>query len=131
VILSAHATHTIYVRPDRSNTDFDLSVYDQNGNLVQWDDAPDADALCQITPRWTGPFRVDSLRSRGKPFSGPARLNTVEERMDLRLTMTGDTGDSELDDLRAWWHREPELRGSIDRSPLPARGNAMGDAIWP
>ena len=58
VVLRGNVTHTVYVRPDRSNTDFDLQIYDRAGNLVEWDEAPDSDALCQVTPRWTGTFCV-------------------------------------------------------------------------
>jgi hypothetical protein len=42
--------------------DFDLYVHDQNGNLITYDESLDADALCQLTPRWDGPFLM-SVRS--------------------------------------------------------------------
>ncbi|MDC0771348.1 hypothetical protein [Streptomyces sp. HD] len=64
VVLRAYVTYSVYVLPDRSSVDFDVRVYDENGNLVAYDVAPDADAACTITPRWTGGFRifVDSAR---------------------------------------------------------------------
>jgi len=65
VVLAGNVTHTIYVRPDRSGVDFDLRIYDENGNLVQWDETFAADALCQITPRWTGAFRIFVLCASG------------------------------------------------------------------
>jgi hypothetical protein len=43
---------------DRSEVDFDLFVYDENNDLVQWDEAPDSDALCRVTPRWSGRFHL-------------------------------------------------------------------------
>jgi hypothetical protein len=50
--------YRIYVAPHDSGADFDLFVYDQNGNRVAFDDDPDSDALCVVTPRWTGPFSI-------------------------------------------------------------------------
>jgi hypothetical protein len=58
VTLSANVTYTVYVRPDRSGVDFDLRIYDENGNLVQWDESPASDAVCYVTPRWNGQFRI-------------------------------------------------------------------------
>lgn len=58
VFLKANVTYTVYVRPDRSGVDFDLLIYDENSNLVQWDEAPDSDALCRVTPRWNGRFHL-------------------------------------------------------------------------
>jgi hypothetical protein len=65
VVLRAHMSHLIYVRPDRSNVDFDLQIYDGGGNLVQWDEAPDSDAMCRVTPLWTGTFSVMVICSAG------------------------------------------------------------------
>jgi hypothetical protein len=58
VFLKANVTYTVYVRPDRSGVDFDLLIFDGNNNLVQWDEAPDSDALCRVTPRWDGRFQL-------------------------------------------------------------------------
>jgi hypothetical protein len=58
VVLQKDVTHTVYVRPVDSGVDFDLFIYDQNGNLVAVDQTTATDALCQITPKWTGPFRL-------------------------------------------------------------------------
>jgi len=65
VILSANTTYTVYVRPDRSGVDFDLRIYDENGNLVQWDESPASDALCYVTPRWKGQFRIFVMCASG------------------------------------------------------------------
>ncbi|KOU59140.1 hypothetical protein ADK57_34585 [Streptomyces sp. MMG1533] len=67
VVLRAYVTYSIYVLPERSSVDFDVRVYDENDNLVAWDLAPDSDAACTVTPRWTGNFRifVDSARGVG------------------------------------------------------------------
>lgn len=64
VVLRAYVTYSIYVFPDRSSVDFDVRVFDENRYLVAYDMAPDSDAWCTITPRWTGMFRifVDSAR---------------------------------------------------------------------
>lgn len=58
VMLAANVTYTVYVRPERSSADFDLRIYDENGNLVQWDERPASDAVCYVTPRWRGLFRI-------------------------------------------------------------------------
>lgn len=65
VVLYANNRYTVYVRPDRSNVDFDLRVYDQNGNLVQWDESTDSEALVYVTPRWTGSFRIFVICAAG------------------------------------------------------------------
>ncbi len=48
--LSAGVTYSVYVEADEPNVDFDLKIFDQNGNLVAIDDRPSADAHCLITP---------------------------------------------------------------------------------
>jgi hypothetical protein len=58
VVLTAGRPHRVYVRPDDPTADFDLQVYDENGNLITEDLSTSADAFCVITPRWTGPFRL-------------------------------------------------------------------------
>lgn len=40
------------------DTDVDLFIYDQNGNLVCQDTRVYTRASCSITPAWTGPFTV-------------------------------------------------------------------------
>jgi hypothetical protein len=65
IVLRANVTYRVYVRPNRSGVDFDLRIYDENGNLVQWDEDPASDAECFITPRWTGPFRVEVIAAFG------------------------------------------------------------------
>jgi hypothetical protein len=65
VFLKGNVTYAVYVRPDRSGVDFDLHIYDQNNNLVEWDEAPDSDALCRVTPRWSGPFRLVVIAAAG------------------------------------------------------------------
>jgi hypothetical protein len=64
IVLQGNHAYAVYVNPFEPGVDFDLHVYDENGNLVSWDESPAADAFCAITPQWTGPFRlvVDSKR---------------------------------------------------------------------
>ena len=38
--------------------DLDLYVYDQNGNMITYDERYGTDAYCSWTPRWTGIFRI-------------------------------------------------------------------------
>jgi hypothetical protein len=65
VVLRANVTYRIYVRPDRSGVDFDLKIYDENGNLIEWDEDPASHAICLITPRWTGEFTVAVISAAG------------------------------------------------------------------
>ena len=48
---------TIIVSGD-GDTDLDLYVYDENDNLVNYDDDGTDDCVVTFTPRWTGNFKV-------------------------------------------------------------------------
>ena len=65
VVLHSGVVYSVYVAPVEQGVDFDLYVYDENGNLVQQDVSTSSDALCLITPRWTGPFRLMVKSARG------------------------------------------------------------------
>ncbi|HEU4759716.1 MAG TPA: hypothetical protein VFT91_07010 [Dehalococcoidia bacterium] len=65
VALAAGITYSVYVEPDQPSVDFDLKVFDENSNLVAQDISTDSDALCFITPAWTGPFRLVVESARG------------------------------------------------------------------
>jgi len=58
VVLKGGTTYSICVDAADADVDFDVFVYDENDNLVEDDDDDDSDALCFVTPRWTGPFQV-------------------------------------------------------------------------
>jgi hypothetical protein len=58
VVLHGGHTYAVYVEPTDPRVDFDLHIYDENGNLITQDVTPAADAYCKVTPRWTGPFRL-------------------------------------------------------------------------
>src|SRR5574342_516801 len=66
VVLRGNVTYRVYVRPDRSAVDFDLQVYDENANLVEWDEDPASEAFCIITPKWTGPFKIVVICAAGE-----------------------------------------------------------------
>lgn len=59
VALEAHRDHVIYACGDASTKDMDLHLFDQNGTLVGLDIALDALPVVEVTPAWTGPFRVE------------------------------------------------------------------------
>ena len=65
VVLASGHTYAVYVEPFEPTVDFDLHVYDENGNLISQDVSTAADAYCTITPRWTGPFRLVVNSARG------------------------------------------------------------------
>jgi hypothetical protein len=58
VVLQGGLTYSFSVHPSEPGVDFDLHIYDQNGNLVAWDESPAADAYGVVTPLITGPFRI-------------------------------------------------------------------------
>ena len=58
LMLEGGHTYSFSVHPSERNVDFDLHIYDQNGNLVSWDESPAADAYGVVTPFITGPFRI-------------------------------------------------------------------------
>jgi hypothetical protein len=58
VVLQGGRTYSFSVHPSEPGVDFDLHIYDQNGNLVAWDESPAADAYGMVTPMITGPFRI-------------------------------------------------------------------------
>ena len=58
VVLQGGRTYSFSVHPSEPNVDFDLHIYDQNGNLVAWDETAAADAYGVVTPIITGPFRI-------------------------------------------------------------------------
>ena len=58
VMLEGGRAYSFSVHPSERNVDFDLHIYDQNGNLVSWDESPAADAYGVVTPIITGPFRI-------------------------------------------------------------------------
>ncbi len=47
----------IYVKRD-GDTDLDLYVYDENGNLIDSDTDTGDTCLCTFTPKWTGRFTI-------------------------------------------------------------------------
>lgn len=65
VVLQSGVMYAVHVSPVEKGVDFDLYIYDENGNLVQQDVTTSSDALCVITPRWTGPFRMIVKSAQG------------------------------------------------------------------
>ena len=77
-VLKGGKTYSICVDADNPDVDFDVSVYDENNNLVEQDDDDDSDALCFVTPRWTGPFRIEVLATgTGAGGTYDMRINAV------------------------------------------------------
>jgi hypothetical protein len=58
VVLEGGRTYSFSVHPSEANVDFDLHIYDQNGNLVAWDETTAPDAYGVVKPIITGPFRI-------------------------------------------------------------------------
>jgi hypothetical protein len=65
VMLQSGHTYAVGVHPFQPGVDFDLQVFDENGNLITEDISAAPDAYCAITPRWTGPFRLVVESARG------------------------------------------------------------------
>jgi hypothetical protein len=59
VELQSGIKYSIYVNPtESSHVDFDLYIYDENGNLVEYDSSSDSDAFCILVPKYSGPFTL-------------------------------------------------------------------------
>ncbi len=58
VDLKSGIKYSIYVNPIEPNTDFDLYIYDENGNLIEYDSSKDSDAYCFVIPKYSGPFTL-------------------------------------------------------------------------
>jgi hypothetical protein len=65
VELTAGRPHRVFVHPDDPTADFDLQVFDENGNLITQDISTSSEAYCVITPRWTGPFTLSVTAASG------------------------------------------------------------------
>ena len=50
------------------DTDLDVFVYDENGNLVASDLSTSDQAAVSWTPRWTGEFRIE-IKNRGGVYN--------------------------------------------------------------
>ena len=57
----------VFVSGD-GDTDLDLYIYDENGNLITKDDDYSDDCLCRWYPRWTGVFKV-KIVNRGSVYN--------------------------------------------------------------
>jgi hypothetical protein len=50
------------------DTDLDLFIYDENGNLIDSDTDNTDVCLCEWTPRWTGRFTI-KIRNYGSVYN--------------------------------------------------------------
>jgi len=50
------------------DTDLDLYVYDENGNLIGSDTDSSDDCVVRFHPRWTGSFRIE-VRNLGRVYN--------------------------------------------------------------
>lgn len=50
------------------DTDLDLYVYDENGNLIDFDTDSTDDCICTFSPRWTGSF-VIKIKNLGRVYN--------------------------------------------------------------
>jgi hypothetical protein len=58
---------TVFVSGDGS-TDLDLYVYDENGNLIGYDEDYSDDAIVRWNPRWTGSFIIE-VKNQGRKLN--------------------------------------------------------------
>jgi hypothetical protein len=63
--LESGHSYAVDVQPTQPDVDFDLRVFDENGNLITQDITTAPDAYCRVTPRWTGQFRFVVNSERG------------------------------------------------------------------
>ena len=67
VTLRANESTLITLHGDH-DTDLDLYIYDQNGNLVDIDNDYTDDCVCEVVPRWTGKFTIKVV-NRGAVYN--------------------------------------------------------------
>lgn len=60
-------TASVLVSGD-GDTDLDLYIYDENGNLIDSDTDYTDDCVCSFTPRWTGTFYI-KIKNRGRVYN--------------------------------------------------------------
>ncbi len=65
--LSAGVNHHIVVDGD-GDTDLDIYLYDENGNLLDYDDDLTDYCIVDVTPRWTGTFTL-KIVNRGNVWN--------------------------------------------------------------
>jgi hypothetical protein len=58
VLLTGGIINRIWARPFDQSVDLDLQIYDQYGTLVAVDNGVEPDAVCEVTPAVTAPYRV-------------------------------------------------------------------------
>ena len=58
---------TVIVSGD-GDTDLDLYVYDNNGNLIAYDNDGTDDCVVSFTPRWTGNFKI-KIKNLGRVYN--------------------------------------------------------------
>jgi len=56
--LSRGWTYKIYAACDGDCGDIDLCLYDENGNKIDCDETTDDQPVVEVTPKWTGRFRL-------------------------------------------------------------------------
>lgn len=61
VTLQAGRSYKIIGVCDNDCTDVDIRLYDQNNNLIDEDLLVDDLPIVDVTPQWTGPFRVQVI----------------------------------------------------------------------
>lgn len=67
ITLDAHESYLIVVEGD-GDTDLDLYVYDENENEIDKDTDNTDYCLCEVTPRWTGKFKI-KIRNYGDVYN--------------------------------------------------------------
>lgn len=63
--LSRNIRYSVLVEPQDRGVDFDLEVWDLNGNLIAADQSLHRDAVCEFTPRRTEVFRLVVKSKKG------------------------------------------------------------------
>jgi hypothetical protein len=66
--VAAHTTDAAVVISGDGDTDLDLYVYDENGNLIGSDTDGSDDCVVRFNPRWTGVFRIE-VRNLGSVYN--------------------------------------------------------------
>lgn len=66
------------------DTEFELYIYDENGELVASSTDRESDYLCKITPKWTANYRIRLLAS-----SFDAKYKIITNDMSYNIKLIG------------------------------------------
>lgn len=66
VTLYGGVSYVLFAAGDENIRDLDISLYDENGNLIDRDTSTDNIPVVSVTPKWTGSFKLNVRNYAGR-----------------------------------------------------------------